>query len=82
MKMKIGTQLEEEVYQNLKIAAAREKRAIGEIIQDAVAAYLQEKAQSRRRKSGLARLLESPPMKITDEQFRALMSADYWDQDQ
>jgi hypothetical protein len=80
MKMKIGTQLEEEVYQKLKIAAAREKRAIGEVIQDAVTAYLQGDGLSRRGKSGLARLLESPPLEITDGQFREVIGADYWDQ--
>jgi len=80
MKIKIGTQLEEEVYQNLKIAAAREKRAIGEVIQDAVATYLLDKGRSRRGKSGLARLLESRPLNITDEQFREAMAVDYWDQ--
>ena len=80
MKIKIGTQLEAEVYQDLKLAAAREKRAISAVIQDAIAAYLQQQAQPRGRKSGLARLLESPPMNISDEQFRETMEADFWDQ--
>jgi len=80
MKIKIGTQLEEEVYQDLKVAAAKEKRAIGEVIQTAVADYLQRQAQPRGKKSGLARLLESPPMNISDEQFRETMEADFWDQ--
>ncbi len=80
MKIKIGTQLEEEVFQDLKVAAAKEKRAIGEVIQTAVADYLQRQTQPRGRKSGLARLLESPPMNISDEQFRETMEADFWDQ--
>ena len=79
MKIKIGTQIEEQVYQNLKVAAAREKRPVSEIIQEAVSTYLQQ-ARSRGKKSGLARLLESPPMKISDDQFREVMEADYWDQ--
>lgn len=79
MKIKIGTQIEEQVYHNLKIAAAREKRPISEVIQDAVATYLQH-SRSRGKKSGLARLLESPAMKISDDQFREVMDADYWDQ--
>jgi hypothetical protein len=31
MKIKLGTQMEEEVYRNLKVAAAHENRAIGEL---------------------------------------------------
>ena len=80
MKIKIGTQLEAEVYQNLKVAAAREKRAIGEVIQAAVADYLQRQSAPRGKKSGLARLLESPAMNISDEQFRETMEADFWEQ--
>ncbi len=80
MKIKIGTQLEDEVYQDLKVAAAREKRAIGEVIQEAIAAYLRQQERPHGRKSGLARLLESPPMNISDEQFRETMEADFWDQ--
>jgi predicted transcriptional regulator len=80
MKIKIGTQLEEEVYHGLKVVAAREKRAISEVIQEAISAYLQRQAQPHGKKSGLARLLESPPLNISDEQFRETMEADFWDQ--
>ena len=80
MKIKIGTQLEDDVYRDLKIAAARERRAISEVIQEAITAYLQQRAQPPGKKSGLGRLLESPPMSISDEQFRETMEADFWDQ--
>lgn len=80
MKIKVGTQLEQEIYQNLKVAAARENRPVSEVIQEAIAAYLKQRAHPRGKKSGLARLLESPPMKITDEQFRETMEADFFDQ--
>lgn len=80
MKIKLGTQLEEEVYRNLKVAAAREKRAIGDVIQEAVATYLQRQSHPRGRKSGLARLLESPPLALSNEQFRETMEADFFDQ--
>lgn len=80
MKIKLGTQLEEEVYRNLKVAAAREKRAIGDVIQEAVATYLQQQSHPRGRKSGLARLLESPPLVLSNEQFRETMEADFFDQ--
>jgi hypothetical protein len=80
MKIKIGTQLEEEVYQDLKVAAAREKRAISEVIQEAIAAYLQQQAQPRGKKSGLARLLEADPLRLTPDQFRETMEADFFEQ--
>ncbi|HEX9782050.1 MAG TPA: hypothetical protein VGA56_04865 [Opitutaceae bacterium] len=74
-KIKVGTQIEENIFQQLKLAAARERRPVGEVIQDAVTVYLR-----RQRKSGLARLLEREPIKISDEQFRESMEADYFDQ--
>ncbi len=74
-KIKVGTQIEEEVYQQLKLAAARERRPVGELVQDAVTIYLR-----RQRKSGLARLLEREPFKVSDEQFREVMEADFFDQ--
>jgi hypothetical protein len=80
MKIKIGTQLEEEVYQDLKIAAARERRAIGEVIQAAVADYLKRQATPRGKKSGLARLLEADPLRLTSEQIRESMESDFFDQ--
>jgi hypothetical protein len=80
MKIKLGTQMEEKVYRNLKVAAARENRAIGDVIQEAVAVYLQQQSPSRGLKSGLARLLESPPLALSDSQFRDTMEVDFFDQ--
>lgn len=80
MKIKIGTQLEDEVYRELKVASAREKRPINEIIQHAVTDYLHRGKGSPQRKSGLARLLERDPLKVTDEQFREVMELDFFDQ--
>jgi hypothetical protein len=75
-KIKVGTQIEEDIYQQLKMAAVREHRPVGEVIQDAVSVYLR-----RQRKSGLARLLErEPAFKVSDESFREIMEADFYDQ--
>jgi hypothetical protein len=74
-KIKVGTQIEEDIYQKLKLAATRERRPVGEVIQDAVTVYLR-----RQQKSGLARLLEREPFKISEEQFRESMEADFYDQ--
>jgi hypothetical protein len=80
MKIKIGTQIEEDVYHNLKVAAAREKRAVGEVIQEAITAYLRQHATSGGRNSGIARLLEADPLRLTPEQIRASMETDFFDQ--
>jgi len=80
MKVKVGTQLEDEVYRELKVVAAREKRPISDIIQHALADYLHRSKGSRQGRSGLARLLEREPLKVTDEQFREVLELDYFDQ--
>ncbi len=80
MKVKIGTQLEEEVFQDLKVAAARERKPIGELIQVAVVTYLHQQNQPSAVKSGLRRFLEQPPLNISDEAFQEILEADYYDQ--
>ncbi len=80
MKRKIGTQLEDEVYQDLKMAAAQERRPISEVIQVAVTDYLNQKKRKSGYRSGLKRLLASPAFNLTDEQFRETMEADFYDQ--
>ena len=75
-KIKVGTQIEEDIYQQLKLAAARERRPLGELVQDAVTVYLR-----RQRKTGLARLLDrEPAFKVSDEEHREIMEADFYDQ--
>jgi hypothetical protein len=75
-KIKVGTQIEEDIYQQLKLAAARERRPLGELVQDAVTVYLR-----RQRKTGLARLLDrEPAFKVSEEEHREIMEADFYDQ--
>lgn len=75
-KIKVGTQIEETIYRQLKMAAARERRPVGELLQDAVTTYLRGQ-----RKNGLARLLErDPAFNVTEEQFRESMESDFYDQ--
>lgn len=75
-KIKVGTQIEENIYRQLKMAAARERRPVSELLQDAVTIYLR-----RQRKNGLARLLErEPAFLVTEEQFRESMESDFYDQ--
>jgi hypothetical protein len=78
MKVKFEIQLEDEIYNQLKVATAKEHRPIGEIVQSALADYLQNRSRPQSRKSGLSRLLESDPLRISPEQLRESMEADYW----
>ena len=81
MKVKIGTQIEDQIYRDLKVVSARERIPIGELIQNAVAAYLsKDKWQEGGPKSGLERFLETPPIKISDENFHEILEADYYEQ--
>ena len=80
MKRKIGTQLEEEVYRELKTAAAHERRPVSDVIQTAVCDYLNKKKRKSGHRSGLRRFLDSPAFKLTDQQLRETMEADYYDQ--
>jgi hypothetical protein len=79
MKVKVGTQLEDEVYRELKVFAARQKRPISEVIQHALTDFLHRSKGSGGRKSGLARLLAREPLKVTGEQFREVVELDYFD---
>jgi hypothetical protein len=72
--------LEDAVYQDLKLAAAQERRPISEVLQVAVTDYLNQRKRKSGHRSGLKRLLASPAFNLTDEQFRETMDADFYDQ--
>lgn len=75
-KVKIGTQMDAVVLRRLKLAAARERRAVSAVLEDAVDAYLR-----RGRGDGLARLLaREPAFTVDDAQFRASLQADSYEQ--
>lgn len=75
-KIKVGTRIEAELYQQLKLAAARERRTVSELIQDAVILYL-----GRQPKNGLTRFLErGPAFNVSDAELREIMEADFYDQ--
>lgn len=80
MKVKLGTQLEEEVYSKLKVKAAREKRTITDVIQEALLEYMSKDDGSVADQPGLNRLLESPSLVVDDESFREIMEADFYEQ--
>lgn len=76
MKVKIGTQLEEEIFQTLKVEAARERKPISELIQVAVVTYLHQQSQPQAVKSGLRRFLEQPHLNVSDEAFHEILNSD------
>ena len=80
MKIKVGTQLEQETYQDLKIAAARQRRPIGEVIQEAIEDYLHQHTAPPNRPFGLARLLEPDPLRLSSKQIRDSLREDFFDQ--
>jgi hypothetical protein len=78
MKIKVGTQLDDRVFQQLKVASARVRRPMGELLQEAVVSYLHQARRGHGRKSGLSRLLEREPLRLSDEQFRASLDEDLY----
>lgn len=80
MKVKFGTQLDDGVYAQLKMASAKERRPIAEIVQNALMQYLKQARTGSGRKTGLARLLDREPLRISDRQFRESMEEDMYDQ--
>ncbi len=79
MKVKVGTQLEEDVLRKLKVRAASEKKPMGEIIQEAVVNYLKDDRKTVERRKALLRILDNP-VRLPDEAYRELVDADYYDQ--
>ena len=80
MKVKIGTQLDDEVYTALKVAAAKDRRPVGELIQTAITDYLAARKRKPGERAGLKRFLAREPFKITPAQLRETMEVDFCDQ--
>ena len=79
MKVKVGTQLEDEVLRDLKVRAARDKKAMSDIIQEAVVSYLNDNRETIDRRDSLLRILENP-VRLSDEEYRDVVESDYYDQ--
>jgi hypothetical protein len=80
MKMKFGTQLDEEVYHELKITSAKRRIPIGEIVEEALTYYFHRPHNPKKSKTGLGRLLEKKPKTVSDSEFQKIMATDYYDQ--
>jgi hypothetical protein len=79
MKRKIGAVVEEDLYRDVKLLAAKDGRKIGEIVQMALSDYVQRSQTHASERVGLSRLLEPDPLSLTPEQFHASMEADFFD---
>ena len=79
MKVKVGTQLDEEVLQALKVRAAAARIPMAEIIQDAVSRYLKDDRRSNQRRDSLLRIFNNPA-RIPDRDFAEILEADYYEQ--
>ncbi len=78
MKIKVGTQLERETLHRLKMAAAEDRRALGDVIQAAADEYLRRRQHLKPFDGGLRRLMDTPDFPLADKRFRASMEEDFW----
>jgi len=78
MKQKIGTLLEEDIVRRAKRRAADENRPFSDLIQDALERYLSEGVAEPARREAAYELLCERPIRLTAEQFRAILEDDAW----
>ncbi len=79
-KVKVGTVLHKETLQRLKELAAREGRPISELIEEAVRKYERGEALERELRLKAFEQFRSIRFNISDEDFKAIMEEDYYDQ--
>ncbi len=80
MKHKLGTLIEEKVMRLAKRQAAEEGRPLNELIEDALAQYLNGKRPSAREREMAYHVFCERPLKLTRGQFRQVLEEDSWEQ--
>ena len=80
MKRRIGTVVDDELYNQVKVLAAQEHWRIAEVVQRAINDYVQRSKSRKSGRVGLSRLLQRDPLNLTAGQFRETMEADFFDQ--
>jgi hypothetical protein len=78
MKQKVGTLLEGEVLRRAKRQAAEEGRSLSDLIQDAIESYLATRLGEPAKREAAYELFCQRPMRLTPEQFRAVLEQDAW----
>jgi hypothetical protein len=79
VKRKVGTLLEEDVLRRAKRRAADERRPLSDLIQDALERYLSAGLPEPARREAAFQLLCERPIKLSLEEFKAVLEHDSWD---
>jgi hypothetical protein len=68
MKRKIGTIVDENLYNNVKVLAIQERRRIADVVEIALTDYVQRAKRRNSLRSGLSRFLDAPGFNLTAQQ--------------
>ena len=79
MKQKIGTVIERDLVKRAKQLAAKEGRPFSDLIQDALESYLSSRAPEPEKREAAYQLFCERPMRLTEDQFKAVLEEDAWD---
>ncbi len=79
-KVKVGTQLSQTTVQRAKVLAAQENTSLSEVIEKALCMYITTRLDIPSDEPGLERFLNSPPHRLSWEEFKEIMELDYYDQ--
>ena len=78
-RIKVGTVLDTESYQRLKLEAAKQGRKVSDLLGQAIALLLRETPEDSDRRRNTLRLLDSR-VRLPREQFNEILELDYYDQ--
>lgn len=79
-KLKVGTVLDEQIYQQLKERAVKEGRTISDVIQEAIVAYNAKPVIDIEARKKALRRFSSNPFDLTRQDLEELMALDYYEQ--
>ena len=78
-RTQVGTVLDTESYQRLKLEAAKQGRKVSDLLGQAIALLLRETPEDSDRRRNTLRLLDSR-VRLPREQFNEILELDYYDQ--
>jgi predicted DNA-binding protein len=78
-RTKVGTVLDTESYQRLRVAAARQGRKMSDLLGEAINQYLKQSPEDLDRRRNTLRLLESR-VRLAREEFEKILELDYYEQ--
>jgi hypothetical protein len=79
-KIKVGTQLTDSTLRRAKMLAARERKSLSDVIEDAIRIYVATRLDRSSDEPGLERFLSSPPHDLSWKETQEIMELDYFDQ--